>query len=78
MADHGSKRGKPKKNAAPINTSKQIEDTIAQLERSKAGDKEQDIEIGASFTPYTDSIYLNYLTCLTRQAFRLTTEQNAR
>lgn len=45
---HGSKRGKAKKAADPVNTTKQIEETIAQLERNRAGDKEQDIEIGRS------------------------------
>jgi len=41
-----AKRTKGKKGADPINTSKQIEDTIAQLERSQAVDKDQEIEIG--------------------------------
>ncbi len=40
------KKGKGKKGADPVNTSKAIEDTIAQLERSKAGEKDQEIEIG--------------------------------
>lgn len=39
------KKGKGKKSADPVNTSKQIEDTIAQLEKSKAGDREQEAEI---------------------------------
>jgi len=42
-----TKRTKGKKGVDPINTSKQIEDTIAQLERSQAVDKDQEIEIGA-------------------------------
>lgn len=39
------KKGKNKKAPDPVNTSKQIEDTIAQLEKNKAGDKEQEAEI---------------------------------
>lgn len=45
----GTKKSRPKKNADPINTSKQIEDTIAQLERSKAVDKDQELEIGGFY-----------------------------
>lgn len=41
-----AKRAKGKKGPDPINTSKQIEDTIALLERSQAVDKDQEIEIG--------------------------------
>ena len=41
------KRGKAKKNADPINTTKEIEDRIAQLEKNKAGEKDQEAEIGA-------------------------------
>lgn len=44
--DHTTRKGKVKKAADPAHTSKQIEDTIAQLERNRAGDKEQEIEIG--------------------------------
>lgn len=40
------KRAKGRKAADPVNTSKAIEDTIAQLERSRQGDKEQELEIG--------------------------------
>lgn len=39
------KRAKGKKAADPVNTTKAIEDTIAQLERNRAGDKEQELEI---------------------------------
>ena len=45
-----SKKGsasKAKKAADPVNTTKQIEDTIAALERNRAGEKDQEIEIGA-------------------------------
>ena len=44
--DHVARKGKAKKAADPAHTSKQIEDTIAQLERSRQGDKEQEMEIG--------------------------------
>lgn len=39
------KKGKSKKAPDPVNTSKQIEDTIAQLEKNKAGDRELEAEI---------------------------------
>ena len=41
-----NKKSRPRKGADPINTSKQIEDTIAQLERNRAGEKDQELEIG--------------------------------
>ena len=45
--DHTTRKApKAKKAADPVHTSKQIEDTIAQLEKSRAGDKEQEMEIG--------------------------------
>ncbi|KAL9085671.1 MAG: hypothetical protein Q9159_004548 [Coniocarpon cinnabarinum] len=44
-ADHATRKGKAKKSTDPAHTSKQIEDTIAQLEKSRAGDKEQEMEI---------------------------------
>ena len=47
--DHGARKGKAKKATDPAHTSKQIEDTIAQLEKSRAGDKEQELEIGESY-----------------------------
>jgi hypothetical protein len=44
-----SKKGKGKKAAAdPADTSKLVEQTIAQLEKSRAGDREQELEIGMS------------------------------
>lgn len=39
------KKGKGKKSTDPVNTSKQIEDAIAALEKTKAGDAEQEAEI---------------------------------
>ena len=39
------KKGKNKKNADPVNTSKQIEDAIAALEKTKQGDAEAEAEI---------------------------------
>ena len=38
------KKGKGKKSTDPVNTSKQIEDAIAALEKTKAGDVEQEAE----------------------------------
>lgn len=44
---NAAKRGKAsRKTADPVNTSKAIEDTIAQLERNKGREHEQDAEIG--------------------------------
>lgn len=43
---NNTKRGKGKKSTDPVNTSKQIEDTIAQLEKSRAGEKDAEQEIG--------------------------------
>jgi hypothetical protein len=44
-----AKKGKGKKAAAdPADTSKLVEQTIAQLEKSRAGDREQELEIGMS------------------------------
>lgn len=48
MSNQAAKRNKGKKAADPVNTTKQIEDTIALLERSQAGEKDQEIEIGGS------------------------------
>jgi hypothetical protein len=48
-ATASNKKGKGKKAAAdPADTSKLVEQTIAQLEKSKAGDREQELEIGMS------------------------------
>ncbi|KAB8336937.1 hypothetical protein FH972_021242 [Carpinus fangiana] len=44
-ASQPSKRPKGRKPADPANTSKAIEDTIAQLERNKEGEREQEQEI---------------------------------
>lgn len=41
-----SKKGKGKKNADPVDASKQIAAKIAQLEQNAAGEKDQEIEIG--------------------------------
>jgi len=40
-----SKKTKNKKSADPVNTYQAIQDTMKQLEQSKAGDREQEIEI---------------------------------
>ncbi len=46
-AASSNKKAKGKKAAAdPADTSKLVEQTIAQLEKSKAGDREQELEIG--------------------------------
>ncbi|KAI9652494.1 MAG: hypothetical protein M1831_006763 [Alyxoria varia] len=42
---HGSRKGKSKKATDPAATEKQIAETIASLERSKAGEKDEAIEI---------------------------------
>jgi len=47
MSNQVAKRNKAKKAADPVNTTKAIEDTIALLERSQAGEKDQELEIGA-------------------------------
>lgn len=39
------KKSKTKKSADPVNTYQAIQDTMKQLEQSKAGDREQEIEI---------------------------------
>jgi len=39
------KKSKAKKSADPVNTYQAIQDTMKQLEQSKAGDREQEIEI---------------------------------
>jgi len=41
------KKAKPKKSADPSEQQKQIQAKIAQLEQDAAGDKEQELEIGA-------------------------------
>jgi hypothetical protein len=43
-----AKKGKGKKAADPSEQQKQIQAKIAQLELDQAGDKEQELEIGAS------------------------------
>lgn len=42
-----AKKGKGKKAADPTEQQKQIQAKIAQLEQDAAGDKEQELEIGA-------------------------------
>lgn len=42
-----AKKGKAKKAADPSEQQKQIQAKIAQLEQDAAGDKEQELEIGA-------------------------------
>lgn len=42
-----AKKGKGKKSADPSEQQKQIQAKIAQLEQDAAGDKEQELEIGA-------------------------------
>ena len=49
--NHGPKKSKAKKATDPVNTTKQIEDTIAALERNRAGEKDQELEIGQSPSP---------------------------
>lgn len=41
-----AKKGKGKKNADPVDNQKLLEQTMARLERSAAGDREQEVEIG--------------------------------
>jgi hypothetical protein len=41
-----AKKGKGKKSADPVDNQKLLEQTMARLERSAAGDREQEIEIG--------------------------------
>lgn len=47
-----NKKSRPRKGADPVNTSKAIEDTIAQLERNRAGEKDQELEIGGLRTNF--------------------------
>jgi hypothetical protein len=49
-----AKKGKGKKAADPTEQQKQIQAKIAQLEQDAAGDKEQELEIGAS-TPTSEA-----------------------
>lgn len=46
-----AKKGKGKKAPDPSEQQKQIQAKIAQLELDQAGDKEQELEIGASYHP---------------------------
>jgi hypothetical protein len=41
-----AKKGKGKKNAEPVDTTKLLEETISKLERETAGGREQETEIG--------------------------------
>lgn len=48
-----SKKSKSKKNADPVDSKKAIEDTIRQLEQSRAGDREQELEIEREVRKHT-------------------------
>lgn len=47
------KKGKSKKSADPLDATKAIQARISQLEQDRAGEKEEEAEIGQSYSFYT-------------------------